>query len=100
MGGANIFGVGSEEGTLYTMKGQIHWKCNLRDIIKASVSEKFLLSYEIQILISASVMSIKVLRNAFNFTKNTRWFKLYSNGVIHYQHASRRLSSIRCGITM
>jgi len=44
----------------------------LRDIIKASVSEKFLLSYEIQILISASVMSIKVLRNAFNFTKNTR----------------------------
>ena len=72
MCGANIFGVGSGEGALYTMKGQTHWKCNWRDIIKASVSENFLVSYEIQILISASFMPIKVLRNAFNFTKYTR----------------------------
>ena len=61
--------------------------------------KNFLVSCEIQILISASVMPIKVLKNAFNFTKNTHWFKLYSYRVIHYQHASKKPSSIRCGIT-
>jgi hypothetical protein len=71
MGGANIFGAGSGEGTLFTTKREIQWKCNLRYIIKACVSEKFLVSYEIQIFISASVMPIKVLRNAFKFTKDT-----------------------------